>query len=402
MKVFDLVHVAWQGAARRKLRTVLTATSLTIGVLTLVVVQSAQSLVQEATLRQAILRDGPAATVRIGLTADASAQYWRDRVTHAVPAARVAAYDGYPSTNLSKADGEPTAVDLLAVDPSLRQIRPFEIVAGSWLTEPHLAPQLVLNRAAAARLGSTAPEATAPEATAPEATAPGSASLASGSARVDAPEGRLAVVVIGVIDDGEAGLNAYVAASAEPALAGVGLRPASRSLLLTANAINTGRLREIADIAGRGADIEDVSRVDTVNDFDDQLATQRRIFLAIAVLCLLVGSLGILNIGLSTLRERTEELALRRALGASRLAIATIMLLESQIVAVAAALTAVLAAFLAVPWFLTHLTSVHVSAPQPPLTAIAWGVSASALAALAGALTPSLRAAHVPIASLLR
>ena len=375
MNLVDALRVAWQGTARRRLRTVLTAASLTIGVLTLVVVQSAQSLVHEATLHRAILRNGPATTVRIGLTTQASPQYWRDRAKRAVPGADVAVYDSYSSVNLSTRDGDPLSVDLAAVEPSLLRIRPFDVVTGSWFTEARLAPQLVVNRAAGRVMG---------------------------VARLAAPEGAVTVVVVGVVDDGDPTPHAYLAASDEPALAAAGLRPVGRSVLLSAGSIAPDRLRSIAEIAGRAGDIEELSRVDTVNEFDDQLATQRRIFLAIAILCLVVGSLGILNIGLSALRERTEELALRRALGASRFAIATIMILESQIVALVAAALAIVAAFGAVPWFLAHLTSVPVDSAGPPLSALGLGLSASALAALAGALAPSLRAARVPIANLLR
>src|SRR5262249_41289481 len=97
----------WQGTSRRRLRSVLTAASLTIGVLTLVVVQSAQSLVHEATLHRAILRNGPAATVRIGLNPQADQQWWRDRAERAEPGARVAVVNGYSTVNLSTSDAIP-------------------------------------------------------------------------------------------------------------------------------------------------------------------------------------------------------------------------------------------------------------------------------------------------------
>jgi putative ABC transport system permease protein len=379
----DALRVAWQGTSRRRLRGILTAASLMIGVLTLVVVQSAQTLVHEATLHRAILRNGPAATVRIGLDPAGSQSWWRARAQRLAPGAKLAAYNGYSSVNVSTNDGEPVSIDVAAVDPGLIAIRPFEVLAGSWLRSPRLAPQVVLNRAASAALP-------------PHET----------SYWFDAPDGRLTVTITGVIDDGDPALNAYIATDSEPALAAAGMRPATRSLLVSGAGLGhdrlAGQLATVAELTGHSGEVTDVSRVDTVGEFDDQLATQRRIFLAIAVLCLIVGSLGILNIGLSVLRERAEELSLRRALGASRLTIAVIMMLESQIVAAAAAALAIAGAYLAVPWFLAHLTSVQVGSPSPPPHILALGVLASAVAALAGALAPSVRAALVPIATLLR
>jgi putative ABC transport system permease protein len=385
----DAVRVAWQATSRRRLRTLLTAASLTVGVLTLVVVQSAQSLVQQATLHRAILRNGPAATLRVQLSPQAGPEpaavqdWWAARIGRFTAGAALSRYDDYSSVDLTAAGAGTVAVELLSADPALTMIRPFPVVAGAWFTGAALAPRAVLNRSAALTL------------------APLRAPY-----WLQAPDGaRLHVAIIGVVDDGDPTPDAYVERSAEPVLSAAGLSPVARSILVSSADLSadllSGRLATVARLTGRSGEIDTVSRIDTVDDYAAELALQRRVFLGIAVLCLLVGSLGILNIGLSALRERTEELSLRRALGASRSAIVAVMMLESQIVALAAAAFAVGAAYAAVPWFMRHLTTAA-TASGPPLEALLWGVFASATAALAGAVAPSIRAARVPIANLLR
>lgn len=387
------VRVAWQGSSRRPLRTVLTAASLTIGVLTLVVVTSAEALIRQATLRGAVLRDGPPDTVSVQFNPDlgplpATTEGWwlaRLRGITAGQGATVATYDRYPSVNLAESGGVSESVDLVSTGPDLRAIKPYPVIAGQWFAGPTLVPEVVLNRPAAAAL----------------------APLTGGYA-IEVPDGPgfLRVSVVGVVDDGELTPEAYVPDTAGVALAGAGIDPVVRGILVSGPDLDVARLSgavsAVGGLTGHAGDIAGVSRVDTVGQYDDQLATQRRLFLGIALLCLVVGALGVMNTGLSALRERAEELSLRRALGASRSGVAVMMMIESQIVALGAAAVAVGAAYLAVPWLVSQLSTVDVGRTAPPVTALAGGVLAGMVAALAGALAPSVRAARLPIAELLR
>ncbi|MFT4029428.1 MAG: FtsX-like permease family protein, partial [Protaetiibacter sp.] len=109
---------------------------------------------------------------------------------------------------------------------------------------------------------------------------------------------------------------------------------------------------------------------------------------------------GMLNIGLSTLAERSDELALRRAFGAHRRDIITLMLLEAQLVAITGGGLGIIFAYATMPLTLTAFGSTVTA--EFPLSAALAGVVAGALAALAGAIAPALKAIRVPIAGIMR
>jgi putative ABC transport system permease protein len=115
-------------------------------------------------------------------------------------------------------------------------------------------------------------------------------------------------------------------------------------------------------LAAFGLSTEAPERLDRLGLTADTLATVRLTFLLVAAVALVVGALGILNIGLVALRERVEEIALRRATGALALQIGLSVLAES----VLAALTA------------------------------------ACLAGFAGGLIPAVRAARMDIANVMR
>ena len=59
-------------------------------------------------------------------------------------------------------------------------------------------------------------------------------------------------------------------------------------------------------------------RVDRVGELRDSLSFMQAVFSAVAAAALLVSALGLLNIGLASIAERSRELVVRRALGAQR------------------------------------------------------------------------------------
>lgn len=76
-------------------------------------------------------------------------------------------------------------------------------------------------------------------------------------------------------------------------------------------------------------------RVRTVGEFQDRdlapLAAQGDILAAIALICLLTGGIGILNVFLVSVAQRTPEIGLRMALGASRASILGQILFEALV-----------------------------------------------------------------------
>ena len=89
-------------------------------------------------------------------------------------------------------------------------------------------------------------------------------------------------------------------------------------------------LREALDKARRGkVDYEFQVPINELNALREQKARDTRMLLYIACISLLVGGIGIMNIMLATVTERTQEIGVRRALGATRVDITIQFLVES-------------------------------------------------------------------------
>ncbi len=385
-----LLHIAWQSVSRQRMRSTLTALSLILGVTALTSVAAAQEVMQQTITRTALLTGGPTVTTAITITADdpiQSAAHWQTiiRGIYGTDAdvARVAHIDGLRLTQ----DGVPRAeLDIRSVDPQLADIRPFETVAGTWLdtAASTLAPAIVLNLAAAQQYNDT-----------------GHWTLYYGNAG----EYR-AATVSGVVDDGEPSPIAYLdLTQSGPWLSSAAGGDSDAVALHThIPGVDDTELRaslvRTQNLADRAGEIGNAQRTDTVGQLTNELGTTARVFIAVAVIALTIAALGMLNIGLSTLAERSDELALRRAFGAHRRDVITLMLLEAQLVALTGGTLGVLTAYAAMPLTLTAFGTTATA--TFPIEAALAGVAAGSAAALAGAVAPALKAIRVPIASIMR
>ncbi|MGH4029430.1 ABC transporter permease [Actinomycetota bacterium Odt1-20B] len=388
--------IAWQGVRRRPLRNALTALSLLVGVVSIVLIQGAGDTMREAIVRDALLSHGPKPTLLVSLdkTHDPrqTAAWWKHQLTTTTRES-----DGTASVMVQLSDAEvysggsrAGSMDVIATDADMRSIRPFPVLHGRWFEEPSLTPQFVVNKAAWEHgEWSSGPSGTVELGT-------------EGSYE------RTRMRLVGVVDDASSEPQAYVNLADN----GTAWRSAlfdghpSMIVLHSPTLDETGlrsRVTDLATRAERTGEIREINRIDQIDTFTEQLQTNRKLFLGIAALSLVVGSLGILNVGLATLRERADELSLRRSFGASRTQVLTIMILESQIVALAAAAMAVGLAAAGVPAVLSRIGSEHtLNTAGVPVTAALLGVAASSTAAFLGALAPALRTARVPIASIMR
>ncbi|MEO6597768.1 MAG: ABC transporter permease [Planctomycetota bacterium] len=119
---------------------------------------------------------------------------------------------------------------------------------------------------------------------------------------------------------------------------------------------------------------------------------------AIAVISLLVGGIGIMNVMLATVTERTREIGIRRALGAKRRDIVQQFLVETAVLSGCGGLLGVGVGVLiprAITWFSSNLTIVHVQH-----VVIAFSISVAV--GIAFGLYPAWRAARMDPVEALR
>ena len=118
---------------------------------------------------------------------------------------------------------------------------------------------------------------------------------------------------------------------------------------------------------------------------------------SIAGISLLVGGIGIMNIMLATVTERTREIGIRRALGARRSHVVTQFVVETMVLSVSGGLLGI-ALGLIVPWLVTEFADMK-TIVTPPTLILAFGISATV--GIVFGLYPAWRAANMdPIEAL--
>jgi putative ABC transport system permease protein len=123
-----------------------------------------------------------------------------------------------------------------------------------------------------------------------------------------------------------------------------------------------------------------------------------RLITAIAAISLVVGGIGIANVMLVAVRERTQEIGIRRAIGAKRRDIVAQFLTEATVLSVLGGLLGV-AVGLAVAYALPHLAQQRTIVSYPA-AALALGISA--LVGVVAGLGPANQAASLDPADALR
>ena len=144
-----------------------------------------------------------------------------------------------------------------------------------------------------------------------------------------------------------------------------------------------------------GGSIENATRIDSGDNYDSVIDMLQLGLIVSATLLLFVSVLGQINIGLSSLEQRTHELLIRRALGASRLNI-SILVLGSQFI-----LSIVVCLIVQIISFILPVDS-PISSPDYPIVAALAAVLTSVLTALLGGVIPAIKASKLEPALALR
>lgn len=410
--------IGGQGIRSRKLRTMLSMLSLFLGVLAVVTVQAGLEIANRALLADVELTRGKDGTVQMYIPPNPTAMQTtvdtiKDRPDAvatiglegiigepgvapinpgAAPFDQPGGYYGGPNS-ISQGQGQPPgaaiAVRVIGLTGGdMRQFRPFQNDSGQWLDftdPPSMSPRIVLNRAAAKGFA--------------RYRVPAEMRLTDATAN---PTPR----IVGVIHDADPGPTAYVRIDELRNWipeAKLGQQGVQVMLAPTATgAEQTLRARLIA----QGVDKDNIyaEKINSREQFTDQLGLMRLIFFGMAILVLLIGVAGILNVGLATVGERVEEFALRRAVGMPRLLLAGIVLSETLIIGLLTAFAAIGAGVVGL-----ELAGRVLGNREPflrnvdfPWQAGVAGVIAGLAAGVLGGLIPAIRAARIPIATVMR
>ncbi len=162
--------------------------------------------------------------------------------------------------------------------------------------------------------------------------------------------------------------------------------------------------RDMAAALGEGWQV-DVNRQDYLAwNVGDPLLIPKIVVTGIAVLVMLLGALGLLNIALVTVRHRIREIGIRRAFGATAGRVFFSVMMESVVATFVAGLAGVLLAILLVrnPITESYLELAIQDIPGFPVEAALIGLgSATLVGALAG-LLPALVAVRVKVIDAIR
>lgn len=150
-------------------------------------------------------------------------------------------------------------------------------------------------------------------------------------------------------------------------------------------------------------DLEAVSGAEAIEEFEQQASTAtgvvNQVLLVFSAVALFVGTFIIYNTFSITVTQRTREMALLRAVGASRRQVTRSVLLESLLVGIVSSLIGVLAGVGLAQLILVVLESLGVgfaASLAVPLSALGLGTLVGTVITLFAALIPARRAARVP------
>ncbi|NMM97501.1 ABC transporter permease [Bifidobacterium olomucense] len=157
----------------------------------------------------------------------------------------------------------------------------------------------------------------------------------------------------------------------------------------------------LADV-GAGS-VSSWNRSDNADEYEQVIDFLQLGVIVTAMLLLAVSAIGMINIGLAGIEQRSHELLIRRALGATRASIAAQVIGSSVLLSLIIALAAVLiSASLVwmVPWMMPADSPLE--PPAYPYTAAMIAAGASVATSLIGSLAPAIKAIRLQPALALR
>lgn len=308
-----LLQEAIRDLRANRLRAALTGLSLFLGVLSVVVIYTSGAIVRDVFVATEEQKDGRAVTVLAPLPYGLLTQARLASILRSLNR-RIETRGGSYAlvTDVPGAIGEassgpfgppllPTQITLLA--GHLDRVRRLPVLEGRWLRpDAHAYPSEVMVNISAARTGYPL----------------GTRVLLQPNLH----EPPYPALVVGVIADGEAGQRTYASMGTAltlrlDALSGASIQTFVHHPTASVSEIKAA-LADVASDVGADGTHYDAQRYDRVAQLLSNLQATQTAFLGAAVVTLLVAAIGSLNIGLASVRERSRELVIRRAVGATR------------------------------------------------------------------------------------
>lgn len=398
--IVGAVAEAWAELRVHRGRVLLSLIGVGVAVAALTGVVAAGAIAEQTQREQGERLGGRAATMVISAYSnDGSAvdpEVLRSAFREAVARYGVdyASEHGYVQQQVRFVGGK-QAIQAEAVDIPFAEMHRIELLEGQWFTaadESRMAPALVVNEIFWDRIGN------------PDLRTHPTVILSG-------PEETTAVVV-GVIPsfsyDTEPSmfvLASQVARIQEPDAAAQN-GPPQFEVWLPPEVSDQLGARMAADIGVRVGDgiVVESYRADFAEQNAESLAQVQLIVGGIAVLVLVLGALGLVNIALVTVRTRIREIGIRRTFGATAGRVFFAVMMESVVATVAAGVVGVMLAILLITNPITQdfISQGVADVPPFPMSAAFLGLAAAtAVGALAG-LIPALVAVRVKVVDALR
>ncbi|RFA22125.1 cell division protein FtsX [Subtercola boreus] len=290
-----------------------------------------------------------------------------------------------------------SVVNATLVDPPYGVMHRVEVQRGAWFAADdatRLAPALIVNDIFYARLGS------------PDLGTHPTVSLV-GAKPVTA-------VIVGVtaalpyeVDPSMMMLNDSYAKLADQLVQDAASQPYSSYEMWVPPSISgelTTRLQsDFSASLGDGATAQ-VNRQDYAAYGDDPFLPIKLMISGVAVLVLVLGALGLVNISLVTVRQRIQEIGIRRSFGATASRVFFAVMMESVVATVAAGVAGVMLSILILksPWVEDFIAQGVTDVPPFPLEAAVLGLAAATVVGAIAGLLPALVAVRVKVIDAIR
>jgi putative ABC transport system permease protein len=385
--------VVWQDIKATKLRSALTCLSMLVGVLAVVGVSAAGAVTEELFVAQSEQTTARIATYRFAFPTNGNIdtalkvyQELKNRIG-AQPVGFVV------QTQQSKLAVDQNGTIKASVENNwtegdLSKVRRLPLVAGTIRTDTNTyPPQLTLNTTTADDLGVGVGD-----------------TLLLTSTQGSQP---VAFTVTAIIADGatDGNLQAYAPLSQAILIPG-GFPIETAQALITVPTTSEAALRQMlaATMTHTGIGQQPIDRADNASGLRETLRIVQAVFIGCGALALGVSALGILNIGLASINERSQELVIRRAIGARKRDILAHILASAILIGIASSILAITIAAIALTTIVPGMVppGSPIQTPTFPLTACAWGILAAITTSLTGATIPALKASKLPVAQALR